>query len=177
MLRQTPLIVNSSFALSARKLEDQDLVGELVMCVRLIQEGCTLWEKPSLAAYGSVLYHEHRERGGQGNVSYLKFLQSKVRGVPEPPDWVAAYIENHKRFLSCVGWVRYLKARGLKDRDVADLLGYQNLHAAIQRSNSETMTGIFERLEKFLKLRKAGVQRTYAEFDPPGLPRLVPEAT
>ena len=143
----------------------------------LVTNGSELWDKNDLLGYGTALYREHSEVRNGRQYREFRAFQKQVRGVPEFPTWASQFVEAHRRFLSCVGWVRYLKDRGLKDSNVQELLGKDTLLQAVAGTDSDTILKTFLFLESSLRLRHINVRRTYAEFDPPGLPRLVPEAT
>jgi hypothetical protein len=179
-LRKTPLIVDLDFRKSAEKFGDRDLLGEVCLIPQLIQEGCGAWAgyQGQLAAYGLILLNEYKARGFDLNIKYLKFYMKHVRGVTDMlPEWIPQYVEAHKRFLCCVGWVRYLKGRGFSDSNCKELTGYEKLIDAVGASDGDTLVPMLQKCARYLKLRKSGVIRLYSDFDPPGLPRLCPEAT
>jgi len=81
--------------------------------------------------------------------------------------------------LSCIGWVRYLRERGLTDQVMLKRRD-KTLFEAIKITPPALLVPMFEEFERMCKDMKFGKKgnrnavREYKQFDPPGLLPLFP---
>jgi len=177
----TVLVPELDFKVTAQKLETMDLELQILKADQLLTDKVGPWEGywGTLAAYALVLLRELRGRGFDvKNPELVKRLTRALSGAHDTlPEWLPKFVENHKHFLSCQGWVQYLRDRGLSDKIV---MKYRDKTLLQLISETRCLMRLFEDFEdtcnraKFGRKKREGVTRKYSEYDPPALLSLCP---